>query len=93
LEVAIAVVEVAAYNSLVVLRDGESLLWELAKDLDRDRCNDYERFDSHFGWLFPDAGLVLKERPIVGHSRFFFKRNQWVRISTEGYNNKENRSA
>jgi hypothetical protein len=35
----------------------------------------------------------LKERPIVGHSRLFFKRNQWGRISNKGYNNKENRSA
>jgi hypothetical protein len=81
LKVAIAVVDVAAHNSLVVLRDGESLLWVLAKDLDRDRCNDYERFDSHFGWLFPDAGLVFEgARPlsvIPGCSSSAIVRRYW----------------
>jgi hypothetical protein len=75
LKVAVAIFNVGADNSLQVLSDGESLLQRLAKDLDRHRCDDYERFDSHLGGYFLRWIGLRRSAPIVGHSRFFFKRN------------------
>jgi len=86
-EVAIAIVEVGADNFLKLLRDSNSLLQGLAKDLGRDRCGDYERFDSHFGWLFLMLDWSSKERAYCRLFLVVLQAQSVGRISNHGNNN------